>query len=87
MVCKPGSIRYCDDPAAEWTLATCNSSGQWDPCVPTSPPAGAMGMGDCSPINYSPEMCCPGLHLCCQNDPFGPFVDFGSGACADVNCP
>jgi hypothetical protein len=87
MACKPGSIRYCDTPLSEWSLATCTASGQWGTCVATTVPAGAVGIGDCSPTDYSPEMCCPQLHLCCQNDPTGPFVDFGSGACAEVSCP
>jgi hypothetical protein len=87
MACKPGAIRYCDDPAAEWTLSTCDPSGQWGACVPTTVPAGATGIGDCSDNDYSPEMCCPVLVLCCQNDPFGAFEDWGSGACAAVSCP
>jgi hypothetical protein len=87
MECKPGAIRYCDDPAAEWTMSTCDPTGTWGPCVLTTVPNGAIGLGDCSPTDYSPEMCCPQLFLCCQNDPFGAFEDWGSGACAAVSCP
>jgi hypothetical protein len=87
MECKPGAIRYCDDPASEWTKSTCDANGMWGPCVAATVPAGAEGLGDCSPTDYSPEMCCGQLSLCCQNDPNGLFEDFGSGACAAVSCP
>ena len=87
MECKPGAIRYCDDPAGEWTMSTCDATGTWGPCLVTTVPDGAIGLGDCSPTDYSPEMCCPQLFLCCQNDPFGAFEDWGSGACAAVSCP
>jgi hypothetical protein len=83
MVCKPGSIRYCDEPAAEWTKSTCDATGNWGPCVPTDAPAGP----GCDKNSYAPEKCCPGLKLCCQDNPGGPFVDFGSGGCAAIACP
>jgi hypothetical protein len=83
MKCKPGAIRYCDESSiAEWTKSTCDESGQWGPCVETTAPKGT----GCKPDSYSPEKCCPPLKLCCQDDN-GPFVDFGSGACAAIACP
>lgn len=85
MVCKPGSIRYCDDPAAEWTQSTCDATGQWLPCVPATIPAAANGAG-CAQDDYAPEMCCAVAVICCQDNPDGPFKDFGSGACAAVDC-
>lgn len=82
MVCKPGSIRYCDSKIAEWTKSTCDAAGNWGPCVETTAPSGP----NCDPNSYSPEKCCPGLELCCQDETNGPFVDYGSGACAAVAC-
>jgi hypothetical protein len=82
MVCKPGAIRYCDVAGIEFTKATCGSDGTWGPCEATTPPAGW-----CDPTGFSPEICCPPLKLCCQNDPNGPFEDFGSGACVEISCP
>jgi hypothetical protein len=80
--CKAGAIRYCDESVAEWTKQTCGSDGQWGPCTPTTAPVGA----GCDPNSYSPEVCCPGLKICCQDQPNGPFKDFGSGACAAIAC-
>jgi hypothetical protein len=82
MDCKPGAIRYCDTSIAEWSKSTCDASGKWGACVAATAPSGP----GCSQNSYSPEKCCPGLKLCCQDNPGGPFVDFGSGACAAVLC-
>jgi hypothetical protein len=87
MECKPGSVRYCDIAGSEWSKAICEASGVWGPCLPIEVPPEVIGHGDCSATDYSPEMCCPPLFWCCQDNPGGPFKDFGSGACAAVACP
>jgi hypothetical protein len=87
MVCKPGAVRYCDTGGFDFMASTCTSSGQWGPCVIAPMPAGWCE----PPGNFSPELCCPPLFLCCQDNPGGPFKDWavpeGSGACAAVSCP
>jgi hypothetical protein len=84
MVCKPGAVRYCDEQQiSEWTKSTCDPTGNWGPCVPTIAP---VGVG-CSQASFSPEVCCPPLHLCCQNDPNGPWMDWSGGGCAIIKCP
>jgi hypothetical protein len=83
MACKPGAIRYCDFPGHEWTKSTCDPTGNWGPCLATIAP---VGMG-CSQTSFTPEICCPPLHLCCQNDPGGPWMDWSSGGCAAISCP
>ena len=82
MTCKPGAIRYCDTPGTEWTKSVCDSAGSWGPCLQTTAPSGA----GCDQNSYAPEKCCPPLGLCCQDNPGGPFVDFGTGACAAISC-
>jgi hypothetical protein len=86
MVCKPGAKRYCDIVGAEWSEAVCGATGQWGPCVATNIPAAADGAG-CAQDDYAPELCCPVAVICCQDNPNGPFLDFGSGACAAIGCP
>jgi hypothetical protein len=83
MICKPGAIRYCDVAGIEWTKSVCDATGNWGPCLATTAPAGA----GCDQNSFAPEVCCPPLFLCCQDNPGGPFVDFGSGACAAITCP
>lgn len=86
MECKPGSVRYCDVAGLEWSLSTCDSTGHWGTCVATAIPAAANGQG-CAQNDYAPEMCCGPAVICCQDNPGGPFLDFGSGACLAVSCP
>jgi hypothetical protein len=76
--CIPGSIRWCDNPIANWSLSTCDQTGHWGNCVAH---AGIPGCGS----NYAPDTCCTSRHLCCQWEVNGPFVDFG-GACAALSC-
>jgi hypothetical protein len=83
MVCKPGKIRYCDWPGTEWTMSTCDATGNWGPCVPAIAPQGA----GCVQSSFMPEICCPPLHLCCQDNPGGPWKDWGGGGCAAISCP
>jgi hypothetical protein len=83
MVCKPGAIRYCDVTGTEWTKSTCQPTGTWGPCVATLAPKGA----GCTQASFAPEVCCPPLHLCCQDNPGGPWKDWGGGGCAAVGCP
>lgn len=88
MVCKPGSLRYCDDSSiAEWTVSTCTAAGQWDPCVATTIPPELDGVGDCTATSFSPESCCSQKHICCQEDEFGLLDAWGSDSCAGLNCP
>ena len=86
MECKPGSVRYCDVFGFEWSESECDATGHWGECVATTIPAAADGAG-CAQDDYAPELCCPIAVICCQDNPSGPFVDFGSGACADISCP
>jgi len=86
MECKPGAVRYCDMAGAEWSQSTCDATGHWPACVPATIPPAANGQG-CAQNDYAPEMCCGPAMICCQDNPDGPFLDFGSGACAAVSCP
>jgi hypothetical protein len=87
MECKPGSIRYCDIPqGAEWSQTICDDRGRWGTCTASTIPAAAAAAG-CSQSNYAPEICCPVAKLCCQDNPNGPFKDWGTGACAAISCP
>ena len=86
MECKPGSVRYCDMFALDWSVADCDATGHWGDCVATTIPAAADGEG-CAQDDYAPELCCGVAKICCQNSANGPFLDYGSGACAAVNCP
>jgi hypothetical protein len=83
MACKPGSVRYCDVTGTEWTKSECDPSGNWGPCVPAIAPQGA----GCDQSSFMPEVCCPPLHLCCQDNPGGPWKDWSSGGCAAISCP
>jgi hypothetical protein len=83
MICKPGRVRYCDVTGMEWTKSECDSTGNWGPCLPTIAPVGA----GCDPASFQPELCCPPLQLCCQDNPGGPWKDWSSGACAAIGCP
>ena len=82
MVCKPGAVRWCDSGGFDFSKSVCSASGQWGACQTSPPPPGWCE----PPGNFSPELCCPPLKLCCQDNPGGPFIDFGSGACAATQC-
>ena len=87
MECKPGAVRYCDDPAgAEWSKSTCDATGHWAMCVVTTIPAAAAVNG-CAQNDFAPEICCGPAKICCQDNPNGPFIDGNSGACAATTCP
>jgi hypothetical protein len=83
MTCKPGAVRYCDVAGMEWTQSVCDMTGNWGPCVPAIAPQGA----GCDQSSFMPEVCCPPLHLCCQDNPGGPWKDWSSGGCAAISCP
>ncbi len=83
MVCKPGAIRYCDVTGTEWTRSACDATGNWGPCLATTAPNGA----GCVQSSFQPEICCPPLHLCCQDNPGGPWKDWSSGGCVAISCP
>lgn len=80
-VCKPGSVRYCDDDIEDWHLQQkWLAVGQWSACaMATTSPAGA------GPIKN--KKTCMANKLCCQEDEGAPFVDYGTGACAALGCP
>lgn len=62
--CKPGSIRWCDDPQyCHWGKQTCGPDSKWGDCIETSTPPGG-----CGGTLYSAE-CCVQAGQCCQNYP------------------
>jgi len=81
-VCRPGAERWCDTSLAEWSRSICDSTGHWGPCMAATAPSAVSDHG-CGPDDFAPERCCPPLHMCCQDNPDGPFI----GDCTAGECP